>query len=129
MDDNAELRQFAELLMRLVRDESIATCDALASGRMGGAGGKLWRELLTDDRVREAVQTLVPEIVDHVLFYFVNALDGDDLPLAWRRQDGSYVDLYELGGSELGGDLMMSDGWRARYSSQRFLAPGADPAS
>ena len=129
MDDDAELRQFAELLMRLVRDQSIASCDALAAGRMGGAAGKRWRELLADDQARDAVRALIPEIVDEVLFYFVNALDADDLPLAWRREDGSYVDLYELGGSELGGDLMVSDGWRAKYSSQRFFAPGADTTS
>ncbi|HZB32322.1 MAG TPA: hypothetical protein VE465_19340 [Streptosporangiaceae bacterium] len=129
MDDQADLRQFAELLMRLVRDQAIASCDALAAGRMGGASGNRWRELLADERTRQAVRTLIPEIVDEVLFYFVNALDADDLPLAWRREDGSYVDLYELGGSELGGDLMVSDGWRAQYSSQRFFAPGADSPS
>jgi hypothetical protein len=129
MDDDIELRQFAELLMRLVRDKSIASCDALAAGRIGGASGRRWRELLSDDQTRDVVRTLIPEIIDEVLFYFVNALDADDLPLAWRRDDGSYVDLYELGGSELGGDLMVSDGWRAKYSSQRFFAPGADSSS
>lgn len=122
MDDEAELRSFAELLMRLVRDQAIDTCDALAAGRMGGYTGRRWRKHLGDDeRVRQAVTVVIPEIVDEVLFALLNALDQGDLPLAWRGADGSCADLTELGGSELAGDFIGEDGWRDHYSSQRFF--------
>jgi len=122
MEDEAELRSFAELLMRLVRDQAIDTCDALAAGRMGGYTGRRWHKLLGDDeRGREAVHAVIPEIVDEVLFALLNALDQGDLPLAWRGEDGSYEDLSELGGSEMAGDFLGEDGWRDHYSSQRFF--------
>jgi hypothetical protein len=128
MDDDAELRRFAELLMRLVRDKAIAACDARAAKRMGGPIGRFWQQHTADDRAREAVQALVPEIVDAVLFRLLTALDQGDLPLAWQREDGSWADLYEIGGAELAGWFIAGDGWRARYSSQRFVNPDPDGA-
>lgn len=121
MDDRAELQRFAEMLMLLVRDQSIKDCDALATRRMGGEDGKRWRDLLGDRRAREAVQELIPDIVDQVLFRLLNALDQGDMPLAWQREDSSYADLYDLGKSEMAGWLMARDaeGWRARHSLQR----------
>lgn len=121
MDDKAELQRFAEMLMRLVRDQSIESCDALASGRMAGPVGVRWRDVLADRRTREAVSQVIPDIVDEVLFRLLNSLDQGDIPLAWRREDGSWVDLYDLGKSEMAGWLLApdSDGWRTRYSSQR----------
>jgi hypothetical protein len=126
-DDQAEVRRFAELLMRQVRDEAIAECDAHATGRMLGQSGARWRELLDGDDVRGAVQELIPEVVDLTLFYLIHALDQGDLPLAWQRRDGSYVSLYDLGRSEMAGMLLMGpDGWRHSYSSQRIFDPEAD---
>lgn len=122
MDDRAELQRFAEMLMLLVRDQSIKDCDALAARRMGGEDGKRWRDVLADGRARDAVRELIPDIVDQVLFRLLNALDQGDVPLAWQREDGSYVDLYELGKSEMAGWLLARDaeGWRARHSLQRW---------
>lgn len=122
MDDTAELQRFAEMLMQLVRDQAIAECDALASGRMGGAIGDRWRRLIADRRTRTAVQELIPDIVDETLFRLLHALDNSDMPFRWRREDGSYVDLYDLGKSEMAGWLVGSDPdcWRARFSKQRW---------
>lgn len=122
MDDKAELHRFAEMLIRIVRDQSIDSCDALASRRMFGPTGKRWRDLLADRHAREAVSQLIPDIVDEVLFKLLHALDQGDIPLAWRREDGAYVDLYDLGRSEMAGWLVGAgpDCWRARYSSKRW---------
>ena len=122
MDDRDELQRFAQMLMLLVRDQSIKDCDALAARRMGGEDGKRWRDLLADRRARAAVQELIPDIVDQVLFRLLNALDQGDMPVAWQRADGSYVDLYDLGKSEMAGWLVARDaeGWRARHSLQRW---------
>jgi hypothetical protein len=122
MDEKLELHRFAEMLMRLVRDPAIDSCDALASRRMFGPIGKRWREVLADGHTREALSELIPDIVDEVLFKLLHALDQGDVPLAWRSEDGSYVDLYDLGKSEMAGWLVGSDPdcWRARYSSKRW---------
>jgi hypothetical protein len=127
MNDRAELRRFAELLVRLVRDESIATCDALAARRMGGPDGRRWRDLLDTDAAQQAVQELIPDVVDQVLFQLLNAIDQGDLPLAWRLPDGACADLYDLGRSEMAGWFLGSDGWRAQHSAQRFFEPGPPP--
>jgi hypothetical protein len=118
-----ELNRLAELLMRLVRDEAIDVCDRLADGRMGGPDGRRWREVLESGTPRDAVRELIPDVVDQVLFQLLDALDGNDIPLGWRRADGSWVSLYDLGRSEMGGWLMGTDSWRERYSTQRFFAP------
>jgi hypothetical protein len=128
MDDDAELRRFAELLMRLVRDKSIATCDSRATKRMRGPIGQFWQQHTADDQARAAVLALIPGIVDAVLFRLLTALDNGDLPLAWQREDGSWADLCEIGGAELAGWFMAGDGWRAQYSAQRFVNPDPDDA-
>jgi hypothetical protein len=125
MDDKAELHRFAEMLVRSVRDQSIDSCDALAFRRMFGPTGDRWRDLLAEPKAREAISQLIPDIVDEVLFKLLHALDQGDMPLAWRRESGTYVDLYDLGLSEMAGWLVGSDPecWRARYSSKRWWSP------
>lgn len=118
-----DLRRFARLLMFLVRDRSILACDQLAAGRVAGPDGERWRSLVTEGPVRRAFEELIPDVVDQVLFEFLNAIDNDELPLAWRRSDGSCEGLESLGLGEMAGWLMMSDGWRQRFSSQRFFDP------
>jgi hypothetical protein len=122
MDDRAELQRFAEMLMLLVRDQAIGDCDALAARKMGGEDGKRWRNLLSHSGARDAVRELIPDIVDQVLFRLLNGLDQGDIPLAWQREDGSYVDLYDLGRSEMAGWLLSRDaaGWRPQHSRQRW---------
>jgi hypothetical protein len=122
MDDKTELHRFAEMLMRWVRDPSIDSCDALVSRRMFGPTGERWRDQLAEPQAREAMSQLIPDIVDEVLFKLLHALDQGDMPLAWRRENGTYVDLYDLGRSEMAGWLVGTDPacWRARYSSKRW---------
>jgi len=122
MNDKAELQRFAELLMQVVRDHAIAECDALASGRMGGSIGERWRRLVANRDTREVARQLIPDLVDEVLFRLLLALDNGDMPLYWRREDGSHVELYDLGKSEMAGWLVGSDPdcWRPRYSKQRW---------
>lgn len=112
---------FADLLIRLVRDKAIGTCDALAAGRLGGPVGERWKAVLADDEAGTAVRELIPDIVDHAVFYLLHALDGNDLPMAWKREDGTLVSLAELGRGEMAGRLFGDDGWIARYSSQRHV--------
>jgi len=125
MDSQNELNDFAELLMRVVRDRAISTCEAFAAGRMGGPDGERWNTVLAGRDARSAVAELIADIVDQTLFYLLNSLDNGDLPLALRRANGSCVDLYDLGRSEMAGWFLGPDGWRARYSTHRFFDPDA----
>jgi hypothetical protein len=119
MSEPSELDRFAVMLMRRVRDRAIRDCDRLASGTMVGPSAEHWRELLQTD-ARRAVEALIPSIVDQVLFELLGAIDNDELPLAWRREDGSFIPLEELGLGEMAGWLMGSDGsWRGRFSAER----------
>ncbi|GIH10186.1 hypothetical protein Rhe02_82530 [Rhizocola hellebori] len=127
MDDRQELQRFAELLMRLVRDQAISNLDVYAAGRIGGAIGEHWKMVLADPACRDAMLELLPEVVDEVLFQLLNALDNGDLPMAWRCEDASYADLYDMGRSEMAGEFLGTDpdGWRVKHSQQRFVHPDA----
>ncbi len=123
MAEPSELDRFATVLMRRVRDRAIHECDRLASGTLVGPSAEYWRRLLQSDAHR-AVEELIPNIVDQVLFELLSAVDNDELVLAWRREDGSFVSLEELGLGEMAGWLMGSeDSWRARLSAERFHDP------
>ena len=119
--DQAVVSQFADTLMRLVRDDSISDCDRLTDGRTKGPMGDRWRQALGDLRAEDAVNLLIPDIVDQVLFHLMDAIDNEHLPLAWQRQDHSYVSLARAGRSEMAGWLVMGKGgWIERFSKQRF---------
>jgi hypothetical protein len=123
MSEAPELDRFATVLMHRVRDRAIHECDRLASGTMVGPSAEYWRERMRAD-TPQVVESLIPSIVDQVLFELLSALDNDELPLAWQREDGSYIPLDELGLGEMAGWLLGSeDSWPARFSAERFHDP------
>jgi hypothetical protein len=124
--DKDALDRFAAVLMTRVRDPAISECDRLASGQTIGPRGDYWREFVTDDGARRALEALIPDVVDQVLFELLNAADNHELPLAWQEPDGSCLPLDELGMQEMAGWLMGSDGWRRRFSTQRFHDPAGN---
>jgi len=117
--DQAVVSQFADTLMRLVRDDSISDCDRLA--RVRGPRGDRWRQALSDSRAADAVNLLIPDIVDQVLFHLMDAIDNERLPLAWQRKDDSFVSLALAGHGEMAGWVAMGKGgWIERFSKERF---------
>jgi hypothetical protein len=119
-----ELRDFAERLIRLVRDRAIVSCDQYIAGETRGPIYDRWRSVVRGVRRRRALKELTPDVVDRVLFELLDAIDNDQLPLGLRRPDGSYVALKELGRGEMASWLMMgSEGWLDRFSSQRYFDP------
>ncbi len=123
----SELDDFAERLVRVVRDRTILACDELARGNVGGPLGSRWKSATEVEACKVAILELIPDVVDQTLFHLLDAVDNAQLPLGWRRQDGSVDDLQAVGEGELGGWLMMGDGgWLDRFSTQRFFDPLAD---
>lgn len=115
----SQLEEFAGQLMRIVRDRAIDACDALNRGAIAGPQGDRWRRL--GEPTHEALETLIPDIVDQVLFELLAAADSGELPLAWRDPDGTTHDLEQIGASEMAGWLMLGvGGWRDTKSSHRF---------
>ena len=115
---------FAELLMRLVRDESIDGCESLLNGEVRGRRAEHWREVVTQSGPKDALGELIPDIVDQVLFSLLDAIDSDSLLLAWRPEDGSWTSLSELGHGEMAGWLMSGKGgWIDKFSAKRFFDP------
>jgi hypothetical protein len=124
MAEDTELREFAERLIRLVRDRAIKECDQFAAGEIRGTRGERWRGIVVDASAHHALSALILDIVDQVLFEFLNAVDNDELPLGWRRTDGSFVALEEMGQGEMAGWLMGGEGgWLDDFSTQRFSNP------
>lgn len=122
MAEDVEIARFAQRLIELVRDRAIDDCDQLASGRIRGAQGAAWREALSSAHARQAVELLLPDIVDTTLFELLNAVDNGELSLGWRIEDGSWVPLDELGRGEMGGLLMKgAGGWLEAFSRQRHF--------
>ena len=115
----SELEQFAEQLMRYVRDRAIVALDHQAAGEMQGRSRASWVDLIKDDDARKLVDELIPDAVDQALFELLNALDNEELRLAWYTSDGSCVSLEELGLGEMGGWFMGSGGWRQQFSKER----------
>ena len=121
MADRGERDIFAQQLIQDIRDRAIEVCDQHAHGKMRGPSGQRWRDLIANKQVRSAVLALIPDIVDEVLFTFLDLVDNGVLPLGWRRSDGTFVDLEVLGGGEMAGWYMMGKGgWLDRFSRQRY---------
>jgi hypothetical protein len=105
--DQLVIRQFAETLMQLVRDQSISDRDRLADGRIRGPLGDRWRQALGELTAHDAVKLLIPDLVDQVLFHLMDAIDNEHLPLVWQRQDQSHVSLAQAGHGEMAGWVAM----------------------
>ena len=71
-------------------------------------------------------RVLIPDIVDETVSQFLRAVDQGLLQLSFNAANGKTVDLCKDGFSELVGWYMGSDGWRSKYSGQRFVDDFSD---
>jgi len=117
-----ETEEFAKLLMENVRDRAIASCDMLRNPGCNSVDAKRWRQLQQTGQTDELLCAAIPDCVDTVLFYLLNAIDEGRLQLFFKSSSGKMVDLVELGASEMAGWSAMggTEGWRARFSKARF---------
>lgn len=114
-----DLQEFARLLIREVRDEAIRNCDRRLDPDASSLVALRWANA-TDAAGREAIRMAIPDIVDDVIFHFVNhGIDQGQLPLTFHASSGNSIDLEDAGYGELGGWFMTD--WRQRYSEERFV--------
>jgi hypothetical protein len=72
---------------------------------------------------------MIPDVVDQALFYLMHALDNGLLRAKSVSGSGKDVDLMEDGLGELAGWYIgTNDGWRPRFSEQRFIDDFSDGA-
>lgn len=107
---------YGRLLVTNVRDSAIRACLLSLDPQAVGPGAELWRGVVSRPEVRDAVETLIPEIVDEAIFQMMNAIDNKDLP-ARAPSEG-------LG--ELAGWYMGSATWRSRFSEYPPFEPFTD---
>ena len=126
-NDDGVQEDFAQHLVELVRDRSIEACDVLLRGQTRGRLGDRWRQAIESDNPREALSQLIPDVVDQVLFHFLDAIDNENLPLMWPGGGGTAIHLSSAGRGEMAGWYTMGrGGWIERFSKQRYFDPLAD---
>jgi len=117
----SEIEEFARMLVREVRDRSIASCDSQVNAESNSPVAKRWRQHLTTDSSTGLATSMIPDCIDDALFHLLAAIDAGALHLSFVASNGSVVDLTNEGEGELAGWYMMSkEGWRSKYTEQRF---------
>jgi hypothetical protein len=122
-----EIEEFARLIVREVRDESIRSCDRQCqSGECYGVALR-WRDHLGGASPSELARSIIMDCIDEALFCLLNAIDTGVLHLSYVASNGNVVDLTDDGMGELAGWYVLGkEGWRARYSEERFVEDSAD---
>lgn len=125
-----QIEEFAQILIRAVRDRAIRGCDIGRRPDSQSPNAKLWRKLGVAG-CDPLVEEVIAECVDATLFYLLFSIDEEWLKLQFITKDGEVVDLLREGEAELRGWLVGGlDGWPAKYSEERlsFLTrPEPDP--
>ncbi|WP_437523833.1 hypothetical protein WME79_34845 [Sorangium sp. So ce726] len=118
-----EIEEFARTLVQQVRDAAIRNCDALLQPQAGSPAARRWKDL---DAKSSDLHVIIPDAVDEAVFGVLQAIDQGLLRLKYVSTSGREVDLTEEGQGELSGWYMGSGGWRAMFSTERFVDDFAD---
>lgn len=116
---SAELEEFANLLVKHVRDMAVGGCDRSLSPDANDAMAQRWRQRIREGLAAELATEMIPDCVDDTLFYLLNAIDQGILKLSFTSSSGRTVDLGEAGESEMSGWYMATSGWRSAHSKER----------
>ena len=119
-----QIKEFAELLVREVRDPAIRGCDMNRSPTAMSVTAKRWRKAGIDVCGR-AADAIIPDCVDATLFFLLDAIDQGVIKLQFVSESGCIVDLTQEGLSELAGWYIGIDGFRKMYSQERSVDFGS----
>jgi hypothetical protein len=123
------IQEFAQLLVRHVRDVAIQSCDLQLLPHSQTPMAKRWRRAAIPFEGKVPPQVLIPDCVDETIFVFLRAIDQGLLRLSFTTESGETVDLAKEGHGELAAQYMAPDGWRAKYSKERVNHDVDDPSS
>jgi hypothetical protein len=117
-----EIEEFAKLLVQHVRDRAIQSSDGNRSEIAQHVKAKRWREAAGDSGTLEALgKVMIPDVVDDTLFYLLHAIDEGLIKLSFESSAGRTVSLCKEGRGELAGWYLGTEGWREKYSTERFV--------
>ncbi len=117
---NKEIQEFAENLVKQVRDTAIRSCDGQMKPNINTPIAKRWRGIIENGTVQELQKAMITDCIDEALFFLLQSIDQGVLNLSYNSSDGKSVNLTEEGLGELSGWYMGSEGWRSEYSGERF---------
>ena len=117
MSASETIEEFAKALIVLVRDVAIRSLDATVAPQAHHDMANRWKKI---GATEDILNVLVPDIVDDTIFYLLDAIDNGTLELFVRHVDGELVPLSHEGRREMAGWFIGHDGWRAKYSQERF---------
>jgi len=85
------------------------------------------REALRSAELEVVRSSLIPDIVDEVIFRVLLAIDQGDLEVFVRSpQSGEHLSLVEAGFQELAGEFIGDDdGWRQQYCAEPWNSFGS----
>ncbi len=118
---NAQIEEFARLLVEYVRDATIRDCDMRLDPDARDPVAMRWREVISKGNPESLAHVQIPDIVDSTLAHLFRAIDQELLQISFTGSDGKSTNLAADGESELCGWYMGSDGWRAMFSNERFF--------
>jgi hypothetical protein len=123
---NPELEEFAKILVQNVRDAAVLSADSNLLPDVSHVISERWKEAGRTCDLEGIARVLIPDIVDQTISQLLRAIDQELLPLSFNAANGKTVDLSKDGLGELVGWYMGSDGWRSKYSGQRFVDDFSD---
>ena len=115
------VKEFASDIIRNVRDRAVRNCDMLVVRKSTSMIGERWDMALKNATAREALTTLLPDIVDETIFALLDAIDNGVLRLTYASSAGDSIDLTDSALGEMAGWFMGNDGWRNHYCQERFF--------
>jgi hypothetical protein len=115
-----ELEAFGELLVKHVRDRAIQSCDTLRHPDAKSVSALRWKEIIKDGDVRSILDAVIPDVVDDTIFFLLNSIDQNLLPLWFKASNGTMINLDD-GSGESAGWYLTDEGWCAKYTNERFV--------
>jgi hypothetical protein len=115
------VEEFAELLVRHVRDVAIQSCDLQLLPHSQTPVAKRWRRAAIPFNGQVPPQVLIPDCVDEGIYAFLRAIDQGLLRLSFTSKNDEIVDLVKEGRGTLAERYMANGGWREKYSTERFF--------
>ena len=121
-----QIEEFSRKLIEYVRDAAIRNCDTRLHPDARDPVAKRWRDAKSKGSPETLARVMIPDVVDSTLAQLCRAIDQELLQLSFTASDGKRTNLPADGGGELCGWYMGSDGWRAKYSKERFVDDFSD---
>jgi hypothetical protein len=110
--------EFAERLVRLVRDRAIESCDQRRNPETKGRPAAYWKSAIENGSVQQLLDIVIPDCVDIAIFYILDAIDNEGIQLTYKSEEGVSVNLCES--QEMAGWYISYD-WVKKYSAERFV--------